>query len=69
VRALDEMPVMPEAARIEPAKDAGSPHTREVCGRPRTQDGDDSQSRQALRVFPLRALSRLMTIVSPWRVK
>ena len=45
------MPEMPEAARIEPAKDAGRPHTQAVCGRPRTRDGDDSQARQALRVF------------------
>jgi len=50
------MPVMTEAVRIEPAKDAGSPHTQVVCGRPRTQDGDDSQPRQALPVFLLEAL-------------
>src|SRR6266511_4125096 len=57
LRASNEMPVMPEAARIEPAKDAGRPHTQAVCGRPRTQDGEDSQSRQVLRVFLLEALS------------
>jgi hypothetical protein len=56
-RALNGAPVMPEAARIEPGKDAGRPHTQAVCGRPRTPAGDDSQPRQALRVFPLRALS------------
>jgi hypothetical protein len=51
LRASNEMPAMPEAARIEPVKDAGRPHALAARGRARTQDGDDSQPRQALRVF------------------
>jgi hypothetical protein len=42
---------VPEAAKIESSKDAGSPHTTVVCGRPRTPDGEDLQARQAWRVF------------------
>src|SRR5206468_8273562 len=65
-RALDEMPVMPEAARIEPGKDAGRPHTRAVCGRPRTPDGDGSQPRQTLPVFLLSVLSRCAGSSCAW---
>ena len=51
LRASNEMPGVPEAAKIESSKDAGRPHTTWVCGRPRTLDGDDLQQRQAWRVF------------------
>ncbi len=43
VRASNEMPGVPEAAKIESSKDAGRPHTEPVCGRPRTPDDDDLQ--------------------------
>jgi hypothetical protein len=58
-RASNEMPGVPEAAKIEPAEDAGSPHTRAVWGRPRTRAGEDLQPRQRWRVFLLEPLRRV----------
>jgi hypothetical protein len=40
-----------EAAKIKSPKDTGRPHTKAVCGRPRTQGDDDLQQRQSWRVF------------------
>jgi hypothetical protein len=50
------MPGVPEASKIEPSKDAGSPHNQVVCGRRRTPEGEDLQTRQAWRVVLLEAL-------------
>jgi hypothetical protein len=59
------MPGVPEASKIESSKDAGSLHTRAVCGRLRTPDGEDLQTRQAWRVFLLEALSELARFGGP----
>lgn len=67
LRALNGMPTVPEAAKTEPAKDAGSPHTQAVCGRPRTQAGDGLQPSSGAVGVLLRALSRRLRLATPAR--
>jgi len=57
------MPGVPDAPKIESSKDAGSPHTRVVCGLPRTPDGEDLQVRQAWRVSCLGLLALMVLLV------
>src|SRR5689334_23692078 len=59
----NEMPGVPDAPKIESSKDAGSPHTRVVCGLPRTPDGEDLQVRQAWRVSCLGLLALMVLLV------
>src|SRR5919198_3512334 len=40
------MPGALDAPKIESSTDARSPHTRAVCGRPRTPEDEDLQARQ-----------------------
>ena len=61
----NEMPVMPEAAKIESAKDAGSPHTHAVWGRPRTPAGEDLQPSSGVAGVLLEALKGALEVVEP----
>ena len=58
LRAFNEMPAAAEAARTEPAKNAGRPHTQAVCGRPRTLDGDGFAAASDIAGVLLSALTR-----------